>query len=86
MVSIDWAAFYIPHPDKAEKGGEDAYFYSEENDFSTAAVFDGVGSWNDDGVDPKKWADAMARNTMEHMQSEAGIITALDQAYDETLK
>lgn len=29
----------IPHPDKAEKGGEDAYFIS--NDKSVLAVFDG---------------------------------------------
>ena len=58
----------------------------EKADFSTAAVFDGVGAWNDDGVDPKIWAQSMAHNTMEYMQSEAGIITALDQAYAETLK
>ena len=86
MVSIDWAAFYIPHPEKAEKGGEDAYFYLEKDDFSTAAVFDGVGGWNEDGIDPKIWAQSMAHNTMEYMQSEAGIITALDQAYSEILK
>ena len=52
MVSIDWAAFYIPHPSKAEKGGEDAYFYLETNGMSAAAVFDGVGGWNEEGVDP----------------------------------
>jgi len=86
MVSIDWAAFYVPHPEKAEKGGEDAYFYQEDNDFSMAAVFDGVGGWNDEGIDPKIWAQAMADNTMEYMQSEAGIITALDEAYAETLR
>ena len=43
MMAIDWAAFYIPHPAKAEKGGEDAYFFVEDETLSFAAVFDGVG-------------------------------------------
>jgi len=42
----------IPHPLKAAKGGEDAYFVS---DISTALAFgvaDGVGGWSNQGIDP----------------------------------
>ncbi len=85
MVSIDWAAFYIPHPSKAEKGGEDAYFYLESEGMSAAAVFDGVGGWNEEGVDPRIWAESMAVHTRDALITEPGIISALDTAYQETL-
>ena len=38
----------IPHKDKAHRGGEDAYYVSE----NLMAVADGVGGWADKGVDP----------------------------------
>ena len=38
----------IPHPDKVAKGGEDAYYTNDH----FLAVADGVGGWNDRGVDP----------------------------------
>lgn len=44
------AAVQIPHPDKAYKGGEDAFIISEDG--MMVAVADGVGGWNDVGVDP----------------------------------
>jgi len=40
----------IPHPAKREKGGEDAYFVSD--DLRILGVADGVGGWGDLGVDP----------------------------------
>ena len=45
----------IPHPDKVEKGGEDAVFTSSRYAALTRsllAVADGVGGWADSGVDP----------------------------------
>jgi len=86
MMAIDWAAFYIPHPAKAEKGGEDAYFFVEDETFSFAAVFDGVGGWADQGVDPKLWAQAMAQHTREALSDSDNLITIMDQAYQETLE
>lgn len=44
----------IPHPAKVAKGGEDAYFISE--DMKTIGVADGVGGWSDIGVDPALYA------------------------------
>ncbi len=38
----------IPHPEKAHKGGEDAYYVSS----NILAVADGVGGWADQGIDP----------------------------------
>ncbi len=86
MVAIDWAAFYIPHPAKAETGGEDAYFFVEDTEFSFAAVFDGVGGWADQGVDPKLWAQAMAYNSQQALQESRNLITVLEQAYDQSLE
>jgi len=40
----------IPHPAKRAKGGEDAYFISD--DMKAIGVADGVGGWGDIGVDP----------------------------------
>jgi len=42
----------IPHPDKAHRGGEDAYF----NSTLMLAIADGVGGWNNQGVDPSKYS------------------------------
>lgn len=38
----------MPHPQKVEKGGEDAYAV----DGNLLAVADGVGGWADEGIDP----------------------------------
>lgn len=42
----------IPHPEKAHRGGEDAYFNSSH----MLVVADGVGGWNNQGVDPSKYS------------------------------
>lgn len=44
----------VPHPAKVNKGGEDAYFISD--DMKTIGVADGVGGWGDIGVDPALYA------------------------------
>lgn len=42
----------IPHPDKAHRGGEDAFFDSEK----MLVISDGVGGWNTYGIDPSKYS------------------------------
>ena len=42
----------IPHPEKAHRGGEDAYFSQEK----MLTVADGVGGWNNYGIDPSKYS------------------------------
>ena len=47
----------IPHVDKRDKGGEDAYVVSA--DMSLIAVADGVGGWNRRGVDPALFSNEL---------------------------
>jgi len=44
----------IPHDEKKDKGGEDAYFISEDG--LAIGVFDGVGGWSDSGVNPREYS------------------------------
>lgn len=47
-------ASIVPHPAKRAKGGEDAYFISD--DMKTIGIADGVGGWGDIGVDPAMYS------------------------------
>jgi protein phosphatase PTC7 len=47
----------IPHPAKVAKGGEDAYFLSD--DMKVIGVADGVGGWGDIGVDPALYSKSL---------------------------
>lgn len=40
--------YNIPHPDKQQKGGEDAGLATD----TFLAVADGVGGWAESGIDP----------------------------------
>ena len=42
-----YAASNVPHPDKADKGGEDAWVADE----TLLVVADGVGGWANQGID-----------------------------------
>lgn len=64
---IDLVAFaagaVLPHPDKVETGGEDAFFVSTHGQ-GAFGVADGVGGWNLEGVDPSRYS----RLLMEHAE------------------
>ncbi len=45
----------LPHPDKVETGGEDAFFVSSHGQ-GAFGVADGVGGWNMEGVDPSRYS------------------------------
>eukprot|EP00010_Vexillifera_abyssalis_P002469 CAMPEP_0201549750 /NCGR_PEP_ID=MMETSP0173_2-20130828/6201_1 /ASSEMBLY_ACC=CAM_ASM_000268 /TAXON_ID=218659 /ORGANISM="Vexillifera sp., Strain DIVA3 564/2" /LENGTH=330 /DNA_ID=CAMNT_0047959539 /DNA_START=16 /DNA_END=1008 /DNA_ORIENTATION=- len=60
-------ACMIPHPDKAHKGGEDAWFISD--DHLTCGVADGVGGWADVGVDPGIYSSSLMTNAKSKAQS-----------------
>jgi len=57
----------IPHPEKRGKGGEDTWFISKTK--KLIAVFDGVGGWNQQNIDPRQYALAIA----------AGVAKAADK-------
>lgn len=79
-VGLRWrcGAVCIPHPEKADKGGEDAYFVVA----SALGVFDGVGGWASIGVDPGLYSKQLARLTAAHLRVHAadGVRVALDSA------
>lgn len=54
ILSVEAGASCIPHPEKAAKGGEDAFFISESSGFF--GVADGVGGWAEVGVDPSLYS------------------------------
>lgn len=64
-VSMQSGASMLPHPEKAHRGGEDAFFISEPP--LAVGVADGVGGWAEIGVD----AGAYARLLMLHAKEEA---------------
>ena len=49
------AGAVLPHPDKVETGGEDAFFVSTHGQ-GAFGVADGVGGWNLEGVDPSRYS------------------------------
>ena len=54
-------AVLVPHPDKAEKGGEDACFVLRDQ--GAFGVMDGVGGWADEGVDPAAYSATFAERS-----------------------
>merc|ERR1712072_198278 len=57
LANFDCGSYVIPHPQKQEKGGEDAHFYcSGRANSLTMGVADGVSGWSSDGVDPALYA------------------------------
>jgi len=57
-ATLNVAVWQIPGPGKQNKGGEDTYFMSDDG--TTMGVFDGVGGWAREGVDPREYSYALA--------------------------
>lgn len=73
----------IPHPEKAHRGGEDAYFIAKDN--KTVGVADGVGGWvNVPGADPAKWSRDLMKFSSEscHLDDPRLILDAAQKRMD----
>lgn len=57
----------IPHPAKVAKGGEDAYFLSD--DMKVIGIADGVGGWGDIGVDPALYSKSLMEGAKLSVES-----------------
>ncbi len=68
MLRLYSAGNTIPHPRKAWRGGEDSFIVSSPTN-STLAVADGVGAWEDKGVNPRAFADQILRCTYEFLKA-----------------
>ncbi|XP_060174998.1 probable protein phosphatase 2C 1 [Lycium barbarum] len=60
-VSLSVGTYLIPHPNKVDKGGEDAFFVSS-NDGEVIAVADGVSGWAEKNVDPALFSRELVSN------------------------
>lgn len=58
-VRLSIGASCLPHPDKVEKGGEDAYFFTEDGKF--LGIADGVGGWSLSNIDSGVYSRMLMR-------------------------
>ncbi|KAJ1491153.1 phosphatase 2C-like domain-containing protein, partial [Baffinella frigidus] len=68
-----WSA--IPHPLKADRGGEDVHLVCRAGGTTMFGVFDGVGGWAELGVDPAEYARKLAQELEEQLQRDPTIAT-----------
>lgn len=59
----------IPHPAKAHKGGEDAYFVSDYGG-GVLGIADGVSGWAEQNVDPALYSRELMANAEAVVSSE----------------
>ncbi|XP_024538756.1 probable protein phosphatase 2C 26 [Selaginella moellendorffii] len=59
----------IPHPDKVEKGGEDAFFISDF-DGGVFGIADGVSGWAEENVDPALFSKELVNHLAQSVTSE----------------
>lgn len=59
---------YLPHPDKEERGGEDAHFICEDE--QAIGVADGVGGWADVGINAGEYSRELMSNSVSAIQEE----------------
>ena len=79
--SFNFGNCLIPHPDKADRGGEDGFFINDE--LNALGVADGVGSWYYRGVDPGIYARELMRLTEATIQAgQRDPVKVLRQAYE----
>ena len=71
-VGLSTGAYMLPHPAKAEKGGEDAYFVLPH----ALGVSDGVGGWAELGVDAGVFSRALMSTCARVAQYGSSVATA----------
>lgn len=55
---FNYGVVKLPHFSKRDKGGEDAYAVHD----GMLCVADGVGGWNESGIDPSKYSNELCEN------------------------
>ena len=72
-LDCGWSA--IPHPAKADRGGEDVHLVCRAGGATMFGVFDGVGGWAELGVDPAEYARRLAQELEEQLLRDPSIAT-----------
>ena len=65
---MDASAILVPHPDKSATGGEDSCFVLKRS--NAFGVFDGVGGWSDEGVNPAEYSETFASEAAKAVTKE----------------
>lgn len=60
----------IPHPEKADYGGEDAFFVSS----LSCGVSDGVGGWQESGINPAEYSQGLMDEAKRYFEEESDIL------------
>eukprot|EP00922_Rhytidocystis_sp_ex-Travisia-forbesii_P004665 GHVS01006871.1.p1 GENE.GHVS01006871.1~~GHVS01006871.1.p1 ORF type:complete len:1183 (-),score=193.29 GHVS01006871.1:586-4134(-) len=66
-LEMQCAAVMIPHPDKVDSGGADAYFLA--SDGRAVGVADGVGEWDTFGLNPRMFAEEVMQGCKQMADS-----------------
>ncbi|KAL2238390.1 UNVERIFIED_CONTAM: putative protein phosphatase 2C 1 [Sesamum indicum] len=68
-VRLSVGTHFIPHPDKVEKGGEDAFFISSHSG-GVLGVADGVSGWAEKDVNPALFSRELMANASSFVEDE----------------
>ena len=68
VSTVDASAILVPHPDKSATGGEDSCFVLKRS--NAFGVFDGVGGWSDEGVNPAEYSETFASEAAKAVTKE----------------
>ncbi|KAK4341836.1 hypothetical protein RND71_037652 [Anisodus tanguticus] len=86
LGKLNSGSFYLPHPAKANTGGEDAHFICTLT--QAVGVADGVGGWADLGIDAGLYARELMSHSLAAIQEEPkgsiDLIRVLEKAYVRT--
>lgn len=78
QLTLKMAAANLPHPDKADYGGEDAYFTSAVGG-GALGVADGVGGWADSGVNPAEYSKTLLSTARAVIEGSVDVPTSLSR-------
>eukprot|EP00879_Flechtneria_rotunda_P009428 GHRR01009870.1.p1 GENE.GHRR01009870.1~~GHRR01009870.1.p1 ORF type:complete len:856 (+),score=402.70 GHRR01009870.1:178-2745(+) len=87
QLRIQAAGVVIPHPEKADTGGEDDYFVSSVG-CGCFGIADGVGGWSSEGIDSAAYARgimAVVSDAYATSNGEKGPTELLQYAQDKTV-
>lgn len=66
------AGHSIPHVDKVERQGEDAFFVSTARN-GVIGLADGVGSWIHDGIDPSMYPKGLMKEAKKAVEKSGNL-------------
>jgi len=69
------AGHSIPHVEKADKEGEDAFFVSSVRD-GVIGLADGVGSWTKEGIDPSMYSKGLMKEAKKAVEIQKKLFNA----------